>query len=719
MLLEIQNFKAIKSKKLEFKNLFYLLKGASGCGKSTICEAIKFVLYNSSRNIKPLSGGGKTSVSLEYNSIKIIRSKSPEQLLVIKSGKEYLNNEGEKIITDLFNSQDIWSLSSYIAQNKRNIFLESSNLDKVQILKKIIFKDELENSQKFQNLLDKLIDKVTLNIKEHDKLIDYLTDKCDSFLEENNDIESYYKEALTYPDLDKNILDYKNNLENYYRYKEYLETDTSLEKLQDSLKNDYPENLSLDYINQWREYLKIKDSLSNFQTLENPPKSKNLNNEYLYAKLNLKIKEKFPKKDIVILRKNISQKIAFLNNQKLLKKVNDLKAYLSSLENTFLKLNSNWIDFLKSFDHEVVPFAERLSEAILKNYLSDNIQSFTCPHCQKCLYLKKDKLEPRPYIFSKNDKIKYRKLIRQMTELENNQKLAKNKINQILENYDPDLVDIDLDIDDNLLLETLDFLKDYRENIRNIEEIEKDLNYLDLSLKYKKYKKFISLEYKVPLDFDNYYQKYLKTSRLYNRYKNLDLDSLESFNPKDLERLENLQKAKLKYEPYLKDLLKLDSLKKEKKTFVGSLENSKKLKTIYNDTINQYLENNIQTINNKLNSILEKLFDNLNIYISFFKEVKGKEKATVNFVVVMDGVEYPNFNYFSGGEKDRISIALTLTFNIILGSPILIFDEVFSSLEEKKRESCLQAIKNFSPDKILINVCHETIEGYYDSIIEI
>ena len=42
-----------------------------------------------------------------------------------------------------------------------------------------------------------------------------------------------------------------------------------------------------------------------------------------------------------------------------------------------------------------------------------------------------------------------------------------------------------------------------------------------------------------------------------------------------------------------------------------------------------------------------------------------------------------------------------------------------SSLDRDMREKCLDIIKKYSKDKIILNICHETIEGYYDNILSI
>lgn len=722
MELTIQNFKGIKSKKISFTNNFYLFKGNSGSGKSTVCEAIKYVLYNTTRNIKPLYQFDKTLVNLKYQDLDLTRSKNPELLTCIKNDKKYINNEAQEIINQKFNISSIWSMSSYIAQNKRNIFLESTNNERFEILKKIIFKEDLIQSEKFLNFLDKLIFKLIENVKKYDNLIYYLDEKITTFDNENPHLESLYKKALEYKNLEKLIIEYKNKLKDYYLYNDYLKHNIdSLDSLKNNLEKNYPKDLDLDLINDWREYLSIKKDIDNFLFLKNISSLENLYSEYHDCLNNQKIKEKIKSENITKLRKNILKKIDFLNNKKTEKKLQKLKEYLTSLESTFLKLNSNWDSFLKSFYHEVLPYSKQLSDAILKNYLSEKIQNFTCPSCKKCLYLKKGNLVEKAFFLSEKDKTNFRKLVAKLEEITKLKNTTIFKISELEKNYIANLEDIEINIEDSNLENTLEIIKDYKKDIRDIEDIKRDINYIKLEKKYIRLKNFINFKYPVPEDFDNYYKKYNLDKNLFKKFKDLNIKDIKDFDPSIIENLEKLKNAKDKYLTIDKEKNKLLEYKNKRLEYVNLLENSKKLKDIYNETIYSYLEKNIENINNKLNSILISLFDNLNININLFKEVKSKkdtEKPMVNFSIIMDGKEYPNFNYFSGGEKDRISIALTLTFNIILGSKILIFDEVFSSLEESKRIECLKAIKNYSPHKILINICHETVEGYYDKIID-
>ncbi len=85
----------------------------------------------------------------------------------------------------------------------------------------------------------------------------------------------------------------------------------------------------------------------------------------------------------------------------------------------------------------------------------------------------------------------------------------------------------------------------------------------------------------------------------------------------------------------------------------------------------------------------------------------------------MNGIEYDSLNVLSGGEKDRVSLALTLTLSLIRNSPMLLLDECMASLDTENRQICLKLLKKFVNNKVVLNVCHETTEGYYDNICDI
>lgn len=140
------------------------------------------------------------------------------------------------------------------------------------------------------------------------------------------------------------------------------------------------------------------------------------------------------------------------------------------------------------------------------------------------------------------------------------------------------------------------------------------------------------------------------------------------------------------------------------------------------------LEELIDSINHKVNKYLDFLFEEstpIQVMLSLYKPTGGpkrdsKEKIVVNLKIYHGDRQYPNINLLSGGESDRVSLALTLALSSIGDSPFLFFDECMASLNCELRERCLGLIKEFSDDdKIIIDVCHESVEGYHDYIVKV
>lgn len=135
----------------------------------------------------------------------------------------------------------------------------------------------------------------------------------------------------------------------------------------------------------------------------------------------------------------------------------------------------------------------------------------------------------------------------------------------------------------------------------------------------------------------------------------------------------------------------------------------------------------IEIINLRFNYYLDKMFiDNpIKVLLSLYKSSSGPKsssfnKISVNLQVYHGENSYTNINSLSGGESDRVSLALTLALASIVNTPFLFLDECMASLDLELREQCLTLIRETkTEDKIVIDVCHETVEGFHDKIIKI
>lgn len=148
------------------------------------------------------------------------------------------------------------------------------------------------------------------------------------------------------------------------------------------------------------------------------------------------------------------------------------------------------------------------------------------------------------------------------------------------------------------------------------------------------------------------------------------------------------------------------------------------LKAAVVNVTNSTLQDLVDNINNTTNTILEDLFEtSLVIELKLFKEMKTKQKIKpcVNLIVYYNGNIY-EANSLSGGEKDRVSLAMTIALAMIHTSPVVFLDECMSSLNMDLREDCMEIIKKFlveQNNKTVLNVEHMSIEGLYDDIVEV
>lgn len=136
-----------------------------------------------------------------------------------------------------------------------------------------------------------------------------------------------------------------------------------------------------------------------------------------------------------------------------------------------------------------------------------------------------------------------------------------------------------------------------------------------------------------------------------------------------------------------------------------------------------HLQTTVDSINESMNAVLEDIFDKpIKVILQLYKKNKTNEKvkASVNLNIQYDGNEYDSIAKLSGGEKDRVSFALTLALSRINGCPLLFLDETMTSLNDTLRTACIESVKKFlGNSKTILCINHEDVEGNYDNVIEI
>lgn len=237
-------------------------------------------------------------------------------------------------------------------------------------------------------------------------------------------------------------------------------------------------------------------------------------------------------------------------------------------------------------------------------------------------------------------------------------------------------------------------------------ELENQVNKLTLEL--TKYREFVALETE------------LKSIVIRNSSETL-LRDLENLNREMKTYEDMLRKSKEMYELY-KQQTELEGLHSSLTTLTNNQTNLNALKNLIVEVSNSTLQSLVDTINNTTNTILEELFDNsIVVELKLYKEMKTKHKVKplVNISVYYNGNVYDNVNSLSGGEKDRVSLAMTLALATIHTSPVVFLDECMSALDSSLREECLETIKKFlieTNSKTVINIEHGSC-GMYDNSV--
>lgn len=169
--------------------------------------------------------------------------------------------------------------------------------------------------------------------------------------------------------------------------------------------------------------------------------------------------------------------------------------------------------------------------------------------------------------------------------------------------------------------------------------------------------------------------------------------------------------------------------KSEKLTQLSDdLQSLAKLKQNAVDLECELLENTLDSINNSMEQILNKIFElPITVYLRLEKQLKSatrserKTKNQVNLGINYRGAEYDSISSLSGGEGDRVSLALILALSQISTCPILLLDECMASLNSELRYDCIEAIRELRLDSVknIIIINHEDTHGNYDQTIKL
>lgn len=158
----------------------------------------------------------------------------------------------------------------------------------------------------------------------------------------------------------------------------------------------------------------------------------------------------------------------------------------------------------------------------------------------------------------------------------------------------------------------------------------------------------------------------------------------------------------------------------ERDTIQSRLVSEIRFKELVKDAETTTMSNLIQTINTNLEVYINMFFPDgdMQVYVDTQKRVKKSVKTSIHIVVSYKGQEV-DISTLSGGERDRVVLAFTITLAELSCSPFVLLDECVSSLDQENATNVFESIKHVFSDKLIVFIAHQIVEGMFDQVIKL
>jgi DNA repair exonuclease SbcCD ATPase subunit len=759
MKLELKNFKCWTNNTFEIPDKgIVLLSAESGTGKSSLLDAIAWVLFG---NIKSTLSLGATTghVKLWYEDMYILRSKRPNRLVLKYKNKEYEDDSAQYKIEELFGTN--FEIVSYIKQDNTNSFCRISPSEKTDFIEKSIFhntdvklmksrvkdlvkeremklvelQSRLSVMEKFQvekpvltrfpiacdqskyeetvTKYNKLFDNVETKRLELEKDISYnridrTSKEIEAEITEKQKHIDYFTEEITLKNHEltdmsfdesvyQNLIQIKKNIE---RFREKCVLERELQSISQTIKENEEQ--------AWKEQEKIKKKLSDipdnvheeFETIE----------EYLKThKQREKVSEQLS--DL----KNVTQEL--INT---LKKEQDEYDLKNGVEVNCPSCNSDLV-YLKTRLHkrsssvksatdkrkDIEKYEKKL---IKKNMLEKEYTELTEQYDEW-----HEQSDIEDHLKELQDKIQLKKELEyrlsQETNLSSNKKLLKKQqeLQTDLRRY-ADITEIK-NIDENEIIT----------QIADIELKKQTVNRLNNDIKSLTNKK-AGLENEIGC-LENKLDKAVKKETVIDRCKleHKELTEKKDKYQKILTQIEKWRKSVEEVNKWEKYRNELSFVKSETDVVKEKLESVYTIKSKIIEAESICTSNFINVLNTHTQAYTDSFFKQNTILVNLQRQKvskKGNEKPQLNITVSYKGNE-TDMSILSGGEKDRIDLAFTLALSEIFKSKVLLLDECISSLDHSNSENVIEGLRELYKGKLVVVVAHQVNEGLFDHVVKL
>lgn len=775
MKLALSNFRCHRSAVFDIPDKgLVLLSGESGKGKTTVLNALIFVLFGTVR--KPYSHGENTcKVELEWGSLKITRTKKPNRLVVEKEGETYEDEAAQSVVDNFLGVDSSQFISSsFIVQSSRNSVVSippSAQLDFVQkialsgnqhleVRKQIkervkSYEQQIHQSQGRVSLLEDNIKTLENDLEKFGGAYDHLPNESWQDLKEAKKrvIEKYQEEKSKLVALRHKKKEAQEIEKKYAQAeKEIRIADAEINLLEEKVsKIPKVKEEKIDELVQYLEtlipQLETAKSMRERNRISKDLESQQDEIKKLEKKLKV-LKKKIPPESSHIFAQ-AEQKFIAKQKEKITQELKKIQDVITSV------------------------FGDEVDILELENYLSQKEESlkqeefqlrsditYDCPSCNAVVKVDGDDLVVQESSNQDNESKKQILFsIQVQLNMVNNWKLTVSHLYEILESKgEYSITDVSKIKHSEKKRKKL--LKDKIRLERDIEvkqeindQLKGDLAVIDSQLKGTD-KPESSVE-EIEQEIQNVKQEILdlrntKSERetllrkLKTKKRNADTlerriqgkdtsleeieDSISQLEDSISQLSEEKDTIQDKLNAYqlqekvvsLKDNLDntKDNLEKEnieQQKIIKRLKGMSTLFTLSKEAEVESIENTISTMNQLAKSYLEDLFDSpISVRLQKAENTRG-----LCTMIEYNGSVYQTVDELSGGERQRVELAFLLAVNEMTKSNFVFLDESLNNLDAEFNCKTLSSLKEIASNKLVLVVSHEAVTGIFDEVIEI
>lgn len=703
MELEISNIKSWSNLKLTFEPDIHhiLFNGTSGIGKTTILDCIYFALTGECLTnkwcLQYKKKKGYVRLYIAQHNLTILRTLNPKSIEVVIDNTTYTGDKAQNIINS-FNYEQFTYIGYLRQKSSYSYFITMTPKNRMSFLEDLLFTDlDLES---MKNSIKQEITKIKNEYTRYDEMLSKMNIKPIEPKVTLNQIESE-KSHLDILLCKKQELDNIVEKINFktYKYQELIIQKTEILNDINSYNNEITQyNKLIKYIKPNFDLYKLK--ITQYEE---------------YSTLHAKYKEWV--KNNSNRERNIETKLIQLEelNEQIIEQKHLMKTY-----SDYIKIKKN----IEELNYNEIEYNNFLKEYETRPFIFDK-----CPNCSISLAanfngIQRLSLKSEDDLLKSKDIVCYEKEILEFEQKKNNYHILKSILNNLEHRLKYPIWS-----DDELSFNIK--LRDELEKIcKNHHKSSVDMNPFDLS--NLNYVPITDSEYKdIKYKLKIYNENIIKVEVLERTLSKLNtkLISLE----KDISNLESeLEKLNIENNTLILMTKDINSHTIQLQTLQDTYEYQETYKkyTNYKSVWNDYTEffvifsktqtdiimYTLNTINILLKKYLEGFFDFRLEFVFFINH----DKNIIDIQMQYKDHAQCDINMLSGGEFDRVVLAVVLSLAEFFKLPILLLDEIMNSLDIYTSEMVLNTIYRCYPEnQFIFYVGHNIISGFFDNSIDL